>query len=89
MMAVDVITGDQIRPGRAVPLIDPWLYLSTTPVRSHDVLPDGSLVAILEGDAEADGATVSPNEQARRLARVGEIHIVLNFLEQLRRRRTP
>jgi dipeptidyl aminopeptidase/acylaminoacyl peptidase len=89
MMAVDVLTGEQIRAGRAVPLIDPWPYVVSTPGASHDVLPDGSFVAVMDVDSGGDGVTLTVNQRSRLSGRVAEIHIVLNFLEELRGRRTP
>jgi eukaryotic-like serine/threonine-protein kinase len=89
MMAVDVTGGEQIRPGRAIPINDPWPYPGSTPVTSHDVLPDGSFIAVLNVSRGADDATLTPSQRDRLLARVGEIHLVVNFLEELRGRRAP
>ena len=69
-----------------VALIDPWPYASTTPVRSHDVLADGSFVAIGAVDAAADGASTLIRDAWRRLNRVSEFHDVLNFFEEPKER---
>jgi hypothetical protein len=50
------------------------------------VLPDGSFVATLVGGG-AEDATLPLQQRNRNAARVGEVHVVLNFLEALRGRR--
>ena len=77
LMAADVSTDPDVRVQRVRPFIDRWPYVWTQPVRSYDVLPDGSFVAIEKDDAH-DPLLVS------RVAR--EIHVVLNFAEELKRR---
>jgi hypothetical protein len=74
-MAVDVSLGGELRVGRATPLFGPWTYSSATPVRSHDFLADGSLIA-------AAGTAVDQRAQNR----VREVHVVLNFTQELRDR---
>ena len=76
-MAADVSTDPDFRVQRVKPLIDPWPYVTTQPARSYDVLPDGSFVAIEDDDAHDP-------LRASRVAR--EIHVVLNFDEELKRR---
>lgn len=85
MMVVEVFADGELSPGRPVPLIEPWPYYSTIPVRAHDVLADGSFVATLERvDAQVpEGARVQPS---RLQNRVSEIHVVLNWVEELRER---
>jgi Tol biopolymer transport system component len=87
MMVVDVAPGDPFRAGAPEPLIDPWLYGGTTPARNYDVLADGSFVVALDEDAfpagDGDSAEAIPLRQRNG---VGEFHVVLNFLEELRER---
>ena len=59
--------------GRAAPLIDPWPYVGTIDVRSYDILADGSFVAVV--------GLVRRNQ-----FRVTELHVVLNFFEDLKGR---
>ena len=80
-MAADInASGSSVRPGRAVSVIDPWSYAGGAPGGpSWDVLPDGSFLA----------PRLSVGGAARRTAfRVSELHVVLNFSEELRRRLT-
>lgn len=79
MMAVDVAPGAPFRAGRAVSLIASWPYVATTPATAYDVAEDGSFVV-----PTLSGGRVSGNERTR--FRVGEIHVVLNFLSELRER---
>jgi eukaryotic-like serine/threonine-protein kinase len=80
MMAVDVLAGEPFRASRAAALM-PWPYATTNPGRSYDVLADGSFVVRpLEDEA------LEPRALLRALHRVGKIHVVLNFVEELRRR---
>jgi serine/threonine-protein kinase len=82
MMASEVTLGDDVQAGRPYVLIDPWPYLRTVPLRSHDVLSDGSFVAVRAVDGGIGVAL-------RTLHRVDDVHVVLNFTEELRRRRSP
>ena len=76
-MAVDVTpgAGDEFQAGRPAPLMDPG-YLGSQPVRGYDVFPDGSFVIALDDDegtlVEQFGAT--------------ELHVILNFFEELKAR---
>jgi hypothetical protein len=75
MMAVDVASADPFQPGPPVPVIDPWPYFSTVLVTGHDILSDGSFVTI-EAPGPGDG----------RQNAASEVHVVLNFMNELRRR---
>jgi hypothetical protein len=79
MMAVDVAPGAPFRAGRAAPVIASWPYLGATPATGYDVAKDGSFVVPM-----LSGGRVAGDE--RTLFRVGEIHVVLNFLDELRER---
>ena len=79
MMAVDVSPGAPFRVGRAAVVVKPWPYIGTTPVVGYGVNKDGSFVVPVLA-----GGRVSGDE--RTLYRVGEIHVVLNFLDELRER---
>jgi dipeptidyl aminopeptidase/acylaminoacyl peptidase len=79
MMVVDVTPGDPFRVGPAESLIDPWPYRATLPVRSYDVLADGSFIVAANADETVDG---DPRQQTR----VSEFHVVLNFFEVLKER---
>jgi serine/threonine-protein kinase len=79
-MAVQIIPGSELRSARAVPLLDGWSHFVTILVRSHDILPDGSLIAIAPEYQSA--------EEERRVVGIGEVHIVLNFIEELEQRLT-
>jgi hypothetical protein len=81
MMVVDVLDGS---PSRARSLFDPWIYAWTVPGRNYDVLPDGSFVAATREIA----LTLSEEElqNTLRQRQVTELHVVLNFVEELRRR---
>ena len=85
-MAVDVAPGERFSVGRAVPLIDPWPYGTTINVTSHDVLADGSFVAARDANPGSDDGTMSTGQESRLRSRVGEIHVVLNFFEELKGR---
>ena len=76
LMAVDVIPGDAFQAGRPIPLIDRWGVRS--PVRGYDVFPDGSFVRSVGGDTTGLSS----------LERLGatELHIVLNWTEELKER---
>ena len=77
MMVVDVTASEPFHAGRAAPLIDPWPYSSTNPVRSYDVLADGSFLA---AELSREGATRYTN------VAVNEFHVVPNFFEDLKAR---
>ena len=75
LMAVDVTPGADFQRGRPTPLIEPWLS-RCYPVRCYDVFPDGSFVTTVQDDdrswLEQFGAT--------------ELHVVLNWFEELKAR---
>jgi serine/threonine-protein kinase len=76
LLAADVTPGDPFRAGRPHPLLDPWPSVGTGPGRSYDVLSDGSfLVCTLP-----EGGPLKPRFT------VTEIHVVLNFFDELNRR---
>jgi serine/threonine-protein kinase len=77
LMAVDVRPGDDLQPGHPVPLIDPWRG-SFTPTRGYDVLADGSFLAQVVLDSDGDAWT--------RTNRATELHLILNFFEELKTR---
>ena len=79
MWAVDVSPGDDFQVGGTAPHIDPWTFGGTSPVRSHDVFPDGSFVGWVV-DPEVSVADFQASLQAT------EVHIVLNWLDELRER---
>ena len=86
-MAVDVTPGDEFQAGRPAPLIDPWTLL-VSPQRGYDVFPDGSFVTRVQdlenSQTGGDGASLD----ARRLRQFGatELHVVLNWFEELKQR---
>ena len=87
MMVAEVLAGDEFRVGRAEALVDPWPYNPSTPVRRYDVLADGSFVVSLDEDNAGDEEfTASLWLRERMRYRVGELHVVLNFFEELRER---
>jgi hypothetical protein len=73
-------TGEEFRSGSPEVFIDPWRYQGYTPLRSHDVLADGSFLAIVD-QGRFEGSDVSPRTSDR--FRVETFHVVLNFLEEL------
>ena len=73
LMAVDVISGDEFDPGRPVTLISPWDF-SQIPLRGYDVFPDGSFVTALGVESWFDDNSAT------------ELHVVLNWAEELRER---
>jgi eukaryotic-like serine/threonine-protein kinase len=77
MMVADVATEPDFRVDRVRSLIDPWSYRMTGPMRSYDVLPDGSFVAVRD---------TTDRDSAFALLAAREIHVVLNFAEELKRR---
>jgi eukaryotic-like serine/threonine-protein kinase len=76
LMAVDVTPGDELRPGRAVALIDDWDFIMD-PFRGYDVFPDGSFVTW--------GADEDDDAPYKRLWAT-ELHVVLNWFEVLKER---
>ena len=86
-MAVDVTPGDGFQVGRPAPLIDPWTS-NYGPVRAYDVFVDGSFVtAVRDADnsqSGGDGGSIL----SRRLEQFGatELHVVLNWAEELKAR---
>ena len=76
LMAVDVTPGDEFQAGWAAPLIEPWTF-DSRPVRGYDVFPDGSFVTRLREDDDG-----SLDERFRAT----EVHLVLNWTEELRER---
>jgi serine/threonine-protein kinase len=75
IFSVDLTSGRSFGAGLPVPVAYPWNYQSTTPLRSYDVAPDGSIYATTQ---EAVGARVA--------WAVRDIHLVLNFATELTRR---
>ena len=74
LMSVDVTPGDEFQAGRPVPFIDSWV-VATSPVRGYDVFPDGSFATLVVDDRpylEQNGVT--------------EVHVVLNWFEELKER---
>ncbi|MEP6781015.1 MAG: hypothetical protein ABJC26_14060, partial [Gemmatimonadaceae bacterium] len=66
-----------------VKLIDGWKGSGTDPIRSYDVFPDGSFALINRTDLDS-GQTTASKDPAR--FRVSDIHVVLNFVDELRAR---
>jgi len=73
LMAVDVTPGDEFQAGRPAPRIDPW-PTANWPVRLYDVLVDGSFVIAISDD----------DRGALERAGATELHVVLNFFEELK-----
>ena len=73
-MAVDVMPGNTLRASRAATFLSSWPYAHSVPVTPYDVLRDGSFIVSRRTDA------LAPN--ARITNRIGEIHVVLNFLDE-------
>ncbi|MGH9366884.1 MAG: protein kinase domain-containing protein [Thermoanaerobaculia bacterium] len=71
MMAVPVGSGQQLDPGKPEPLFTGMFFDNITPSRSYDVGPDGRFWMVTEPVGEE-----LPQE----------IHVVLGFAEELRRR---
>ncbi len=87
MVVVDVTPGDPFRVGPAESLIDPWPYGTTMPVRSHDVLADGSFIVTANADENVVGDEAPAGAiSLRQRNRVSEFHVVLNFFEELKER---
>lgn len=75
-MIADVLSQSPFPVGRARPLIDPWPYYTTVPVRNYDVMPDGSfIVSQLQGSGQSRGIRAA----TRQRYCVGEIHVIVNF----------
>ncbi len=75
LMAVDVTPGDEFQAGRAAPLIDRWTF-RVTPVRGYDLFPDGSFVIAVADD----------DRSLREQFWVTEVHVILNWFEELKAR---
>ncbi len=86
MMSAEVVAGANFRSNAAIPLIDPWPYYVGQPARSHDVLADGSFLASLTEEGGNAAGTLTSSQQARATFKVTELHIVMNFFEELRAR---
>jgi len=84
MMTVTAFDDGELRPGRPVPVVEPWTFIGFT-TRGYDVLPDGTFLGF-RPDLPVDlyGGDVSLAE--RMLNRVSEIHVVLNWVGQLQER---
>jgi serine/threonine-protein kinase len=80
MMAADVLSRAPLRVARARPFIDPWPYGTAAGSRNYDVMPDGSfIVSELRGSSGSGGT----RPDIRRLLRVGEVHVIVNFAAML------
>jgi Tol biopolymer transport system component len=75
LMVVDVTpgTGADFQVGPPAPVIG-WGHWIFGGVRGYDVHPDGSIVTVLEGEETYDSN------------RITELHVVLNFFEELKAR---
>jgi serine/threonine-protein kinase len=87
LVAVEVAVSPdgRLRPGRPVPVIDPWRSFPDVFVRSYDVLSDGSVVSIgrdlpLATGPDSLAAARSPRTM---LYRVEKVELVLNFFTDL------
>ncbi len=74
LMSVDVTPGDELQAGRPVPLIDSWIF-GMQGVRGYDVFPDGSFATYT--------ADIRPYLEQHG---VTELHVVLNWFEELKER---
>ena len=93
LWAVDVTLGDEFQAGRSVPLIEPWTGGGTSSVRAYDVFADGSFVKRVldydESEAGEDPESEDPESiAARELEQFGatELHVVINWVEELKER---
>ena len=72
-------TGGTLRAGSPTTVFARWPYEGSSSGRSYDVLADGSLLGVaFAGGADRAGL--------RAQHKVTELHVVLNFLEELRAR---
>ncbi len=78
-MAVEVAPGAPFRRGRPAPVIAPWISRSAIPMRGYDVAKDGSFIARFTNAGRVDG-------DERTVHRVGDLHVVVNFFDELRAR---
>jgi dipeptidyl aminopeptidase/acylaminoacyl peptidase len=83
LMAVEITLGSTLEAGRPYPIIDPWPAASA-PVRPYDVFAEGSFVTYVPEWAGLD-------DQSRAVAQLRrydatELHVVLNWFEELKRR---
>ena len=76
LMGVDIASSDGLRPGRPFPVQEGWDF-TITPTAGYDVLADGSL---LTAHFIEDQSTWSERIRAT------EIHVVLNWVEELKTR---
>ncbi|MDH3206038.1 MAG: protein kinase [Gemmatimonadota bacterium] len=76
MVSEIVVAGDELRAGPPAVLIEPWPYVTEVPTRSYDVLDDGSFVASLNQDGG----------DFRTQFKVEEVHVIMNFVDELRAR---
>jgi serine/threonine-protein kinase len=79
MMVVQVTPGPPFHAGRAARYISSWPYVGSIPVAGYDVDKDGSFIVPMRSGGRA------PRDE-RTTYRIGEIHVVLNFLDELRAR---
>jgi eukaryotic-like serine/threonine-protein kinase len=87
MMDVDVTPADSFVAGRPEVLLESWSYGNYFPGRGYDVLPNGSFIvaAPVSAIAARDDPEAVRQNQLEELPG-DEIHVVLNFTEELRRR---
>lgn len=87
LMAVDVTPGDEFQVGLPAPLLDPWTF-TFSPVRGYDVFSDGSFIFGVPDQDESQSDTNAESRVAKRLKQFGatELHVVLNWVEELKRR---
>ena len=76
-MSARVATDPDFRVEGLDTLVAAWPYGGTSPNGSIDVFPDGSLIF---------GRPAEDEEERAAVHRVTEIHVVLNFVEELRER---
>ena len=80
MLRVPITTkGGTLVAGPPTTVLAQWPYSTSTPSRTYDVAPDGSLLGV----SFAGGSNTTA---LRAQHKVTELHIVLNFLEELRAR---
>ena len=86
-MAVDVTPGDEFQVGPPAPLLDPWTF-TFSPVRGYDVFSDGSFIFGVPDQDESQSGTNAESRVANRLRRFGatELHVILNWVEELKDR---
>ncbi len=82
MMAVDVVADGPFRAGRPARLMD-WRGLASMPVRAYDLFPDGSFVTVVDSGAINAGRMTAGTPEHLRFGAT-EVHVVLDFLDELR-----